>query len=102
MKYQANEIHNKIYNPVGKIAKKAVSRSAFLLMLSKIHSYRLLFRRLCPLGNGLENHFRISNNHQAIHPSMQPHTALDNSKIIPKIMASLFIAFFAAFLANRL
>jgi len=33
MKYQANEIHNKIYNPVGKIAKKAVSRSAFLLIV---------------------------------------------------------------------
>jgi len=45
--------------PVGKIAKKTVWSSVFLLirhsnyiaMLSKIHSYRLLFRRrFCPLG----------------------------------------------------
>jgi len=33
------------HKPVGKIAKKTVWRSAFL-----IHSYRLLFRRFCPLG----------------------------------------------------
>jgi len=40
---------------VGKIAKKTVWRSAFYskysAMLSKIHSYILLFRRFCPLGN---------------------------------------------------
>jgi len=44
--------------PVGKIAKRTVWRSALLLIrhsncsaiLSKIHSYKLLFWRFCPLG----------------------------------------------------
>jgi len=48
-------------NPVGKIAEKAVGRSAFLLIrhskdsakLSKIHSYRLLFTRFAHWGNSL-------------------------------------------------
>jgi len=43
---------------VGKIANKTFWRSVFLLIrhsdysviLSKIHSYRLLFWRFCPLG----------------------------------------------------
>jgi len=46
-------------NPVGKIANKQSEGARFLLirpskysaMLSKIHSYRLLFRRFCPMGS---------------------------------------------------
>jgi len=41
--------------PVGKITKKAVwrSHSKFSAILSKIHSYRLPFRRFCPLPHFL-------------------------------------------------
>jgi len=51
------------YNiPVGKITKKAVCRSAFLLIphskysaiIPRIHSNRLLFRRFYPLGSSLK------------------------------------------------
>jgi len=42
-----SNIHTKSL-PVGKIAKE--EECVFVNMLSKIHSYRLLFRRFCPLG----------------------------------------------------
>jgi len=60
--YTGCPIYN--YNPVGKIAKTTVWRSEFLLirlskysaMLSKIHSFRLLFRRFCPPVNWILFH----------------------------------------------
>jgi len=45
--------------PVGKIVKKAICKSVFLITghcilsaeLTKTHSFRMFFRRFCPLGN---------------------------------------------------
>jgi len=58
VKWLKNQFEN-FFNPVGKIAKKAVwRRSVFLLIRHSkystiwIHSYRLLFRRFFPLGRG--------------------------------------------------
>jgi len=42
-----------MFIPVGKIAKRTVWRSVFMLIRRskyRIHSYRQLFRRFCPLG----------------------------------------------------
>jgi len=54
-----------MFIPVGKIAKRTVWRSVFMLIrrskysaiFSKIHSYRQLFRRFCPKNTLLQTAF---------------------------------------------
>jgi len=47
-----NNLITKTYKPSGQNRKNKTVRSpsAFLLIRHSIHSYRLLFRRFCPLG----------------------------------------------------
>jgi len=50
-----------LYNLVSKIAKEnSLKKCVFFTILSKIHSYRLLFWRICPLGIDGFNVYRIS------------------------------------------
>jgi len=66
---------NKVFKKgilVGKIAQKTVWRSAFFVnsaLMSKIHSYKLLFRQFCPLGCSSIEEDRRRDERENVQPS---------------------------------